>query len=316
MTWQPNSGVAAARARAEMTSTCREFFATRQILEVNTPVLSATTVTDPNIESLATGTGSGAAFLQTSPEYFMKRLLASGYPDIYQIGPVFRDAECGRRHLPEFTMIEWYRLGFGLREMMEETVALICALLPRLTLSLVRYCSYQETFLEQIGLDPLTANVDALAEATSADSRLRTALGSDRDAWLSLAITTHIAPAFDRRNLTVIFHYPESQAALARSCPDDRRVADRFEVYLGELELCNGFVELADAQEQQHRFKNDQRLRKAAGRAVHDIDHALLAALQHGLPPCAGVAVGLERLLMLQLEENDINHVVTFTPGQ
>lgn len=316
MSWQPNCGVAMAKTRAEMTRAARHFFHERDVLEVTTPILSRVTTTDPNVESLTTKTVHGHAFLQTSPEYCMKRLLSAGYPDIYQICPVFRAAESGRHHLPEFTMIEWYRRGFGLHDMMRETVAMIAALLPDRALQNTGFCSYRDVFLDNLDIDPLVCDVEVLASAMGADDRLRAALGSDKDVWLDLVMTDRIAPAFDSHNLTVVFHYPESQAALARTCPDDELVADRFEVYLGPLELANGFVELTDPVEQRRRFMKDRKRRAQAGQAMHDIDEALLAALESGLPSCAGVAVGLERLLMLQVDAADVHDVVTFSPGR
>lgn len=299
-----------------MTAAARDFFKSRKVLEVTTPILAHATTTDPNIESLSTETVHGPAYLHTSPEYNMKRLLASGYPDIFQIAPVFRHGEAGRHHLPEFTMIEWYRRDFGLHDMMQETAEMIVELLPARALQATRHRTYREVFVDYLGIEPIADSVTALAAATAADEQLRAALGSDRDAWLDFAMTTCIAPAFDTHKLTVVYHYPKSQAALARICPDDERVADRFEVYLGSIELANGFVELTDAGEQRDRFRKDQQRRADAGLPLHDIDEALLAALESGLPPCAGVALGLERLLMLQVNAEHVHDVVTFSPGR
>ena len=244
----------------------------------------------------------------------MKRLLSAGYPDIFSICRVFRDGESGRRHQPEFTMIEWYRLGFSLNDIIDDTTKLIEAALSNdvLTQKPAQY-DYRDTFLQYASIDPLTATVDELADAASADSDLRKALGDERDDWLDLLLATRVAPLFDQQRLTVVRHYPASQAALARLCPDDEHVADRFEVFLGALELANGYVELLDAEEQLRRMHADNVDRRRRNRAVRPHDRSLLAALEAGLPASAGVAMGFERLQMIHDRTDDIRNVVTFS---
>jgi lysyl-tRNA synthetase class 2 len=298
-----------------MLERARAYFAARDVLAVDTPALSTWTCTDPNIDSLAVRrTPVAVDYLQTSPESAMKCLLAAGYPDIYAISRVFRAGEYGPRHLPEFTLLEWYRLDFDLAAMVSDTTALIadCLMQPELEQT-VDVLDYADVFLDIAGIDVFMAGINDLASASNADDSLRVALGADRDAWLDLLITTRIAPAFAPDRLTVLRHYPRSQAALARPCPNDARVADRFEVFRGTLELANGYVELVDAIEQRARFAADNERRRDAGKPVVPGDPLLLAALDSGLPACAGVAVGFERLQMIFEQVDDIAKVVTFT---
>ncbi len=298
-----------------MLAQARRFFEERGVLEVDTPRLSEAPVSDPHIECLSTEPGPGRPrrYLQTSPEYFMKRLLCAGWPDIYEIGKVFRDGESGSRHQPEFTLVEWYRRGFGLAEMRQETASFIAALLePRTLAAPPEYLDYGAAFARHAGVDPLRAGIDALSAAAGADARMANALGDDRDAWLDLLLTRCVAPAFAHDRLTVLSHYPASQAALARLCPSDPAVADRFEVFLGDLELANGFVELRDAAEQRRRFEADLEKRRRNGQPVGPLDRRFLAALESGLPECAGVAAGFDRLLMINEMTDDIRRVQTF----
>lgn len=313
MNWKPSSGVAVARQRAAMLEQARSFFRSRGVLEVDTPALSRFTTSDPNIDSLrVAGPLEATRYLQTSPESFMKRLLADGYPDIYAICRVFRDGESGSLHQPEFTMVEWYRHGFGLGEMIDETVAFIADVLQRPELTDTVRLEYVTAFRRFAGIDPLTASLDQLANAAAADAGLRESLGDDRDAWLDLLLSTLVAPNFAGRQLTVLRHFPASQAALARICPADGRVADRFEVFHGATELANGFVELRDPDEQRRRMQADLASRSATARRPVPLDEPLLEALESGLPDCAGVAAGFERLLMLASGAADIRDVLTF----
>lgn len=296
-----------------MLERARQFFRARDVLEVGTPALGRGTTSDPNIESLCVAGRSGSRlFLQTSPESFMKRLLADGYPDIYNVGPVFRDGEAGRLHQPEFTMVEWYRHGFGLGEIIDDTLAFIAALLERTGLRDAETLEFTAAFRQHAGVDPLEASIDELAGAAAADNDLRKCLGDDRDAWLDLLLGTRVAPRFAGDRLTVLSHFPASQAALAQTCPADGRLADRFEVFFGAMELANGFVELRDPHEQRRRMRDDLDKRRAAGKQPVPLDEPLLAALESGLPPCAGVAVGFDRLLMIATGAEDIRDVVTF----
>ena len=313
MTWKASAGVALVRRRADMLERARVFFRTRDVLEVDTPALGRHAASDPNIDSLrVAGPGGTTLYLQTSPESFMKRLLADGYPDIYGLGHVFRGGEAGRLHQPEFTMVEWYRRGFGLDAMIDETVAFIADLLDRPDLAEAESLEYRDAFRQFAGIDPFAASTDELAEAASADAGLRESLGDDRDAWLDLLLSTRVAAGFAAGRLTVLRHFPASQAALARLCPQDGQVADRFEVFYGEMELANGFVELRDPDEQRRRMLADLDKRRATGRKPVPLDEPLLAALESGLPRCAGVAVGFERVLMLATGAGDIRDVMTF----
>lgn len=314
--WRPSCTVSTAKRRASMLAAARDFFASRDILEVETPMLSANAVSDPNIESiramLRVDNGT-SRYLHTSPEYYMKRLLCNGYPDIYSICRVFRDSECGKRHQPEFTMAEWYRHDFGIRDMIAETCEFIRELIDaELIGSATDTMSYSQAFADFAGIDVLRADCDALADTVDADPRLRAVIGKDRDQWLDLVMSRKIAPAFAADRLTVIHHYPASQGALARICPDDPSCADRFEVFFGDLELANGYVELLDAETQEKRWQHEQQIRRRRGQALAPWDQKFLDALQSGLPACAGVAVGFDRLLMINVKSGDIARVQTF----
>jgi lysyl-tRNA synthetase class 2 len=286
------------------------------VLEVDTPALSACAVSDPQIESFEIACSQFNArplYLQTSPEFCMKRLLAAGYPDIFSICRVYRDGEVGNRHQPEFTMIEWYRRGFGLGEIIADTLEVIRTALGPAAPQAVRQHDYRNLFLEHFGIDPIATSVAALAKQASADADLCSALGDERDDWLNLIVSSQVVPTFASDCLTVICHYPASQAALARLCPDDPDVADRFEVFLGPIELANGYIELTDAAEQRRRFERDNDERRRRSRPVRPVDRALLAALENGMPDCAGVALGFERLQMLHDGVDNIRDVLTFS---
>jgi lysyl-tRNA synthetase class 2 len=293
----------------------RAYFDAESVLEVDTPALSTTAVSDTNIESLEviSELTDAPLYLHTSPEFCMKRLLASGYPDIYSICRVYRDGEAGRRHQPEFTMVEWYRLGFGLTDIIADTLKAIATALDDSTLEDdILVVDYRNAFIKVCNVDPLQASIGDLANAADADDRLRRALGDTRDDWLDLILTTKIAPSFATDKFTVLQHYPASQAALAQICPADASVADRFEVFMGPVELANGYVELTDTRIQAERIANDQAIRESRGQAVRPHDQPLLAALESGLPACAGVAMGLERLQMMHDKTDDIRNVLSF----
>lgn len=318
--WRPASGPETAQLRARLLAAARTFMAVRGVLEVDTPVLVPDTVSDPATPSIAVDAVGG--WLRTSPEYHMKRLLAAGYPDIYQVGKVFRAGESGSRHQPEFTLIEWYRLGFGLEEMIDECAALVRTLLGidgKPTPQLERI-AYREAFGATLGLDPFTAThaeLEAAAGTTPGwHADLAAQLGEDRHAWLDYLAGERVYPGLGRGVLWAVFDYPAEQAMLARLRPNDRECALRFELMLDGLELANGFVELADAAEQRTRFAQDNARRARLGLPQVDPDEALLAALDAGLPDCAGVAVGLERLCMLATGADRIDDAVTFAPGR
>ncbi|MDJ0812137.1 MAG: EF-P lysine aminoacylase EpmA [Woeseiaceae bacterium] len=312
--WKPLTDMRVAMRRAAMLERARDYFSDQGLLAVDTPALCRYPTSDPNIENLGLrGKPGKDGYLQTSPEVYMKRLLAAGYPDIYSICRVFRGGEAGKRHLPEFTMAEWYRLRFDLDAIVEDTVGFIaaCLNLPALTETFERI-DYAAACKEHAGVDPIEGNAaDIVARATS-ERRLRDALGDDRDAALDLIMADVIAPQFAPDRLTVVQHYPASQASLARLCPKDARVADRFEVFCGDLELANGYVELTDATEQRQRMETDIAARERSGRSSLLADESLLAALEAGLPACAGVAVGMERLHMVLDQADDIRDVITF----
>jgi len=315
MSWMPTSGVEMALARASILDKARQYFASQNVLEVFTPALSSTGVTDPNIDSVPAMLGDRTVYLHTSPEFMMKRLIAAGFEDIYQVCRVFRDGESGPLHQPEFTMIEWYRLDFNLTDIIADCIDLVTEMLAADGARQPRIVSYSDIFAETLSIDPMTASPDRLADLLEADAQLRTSIGEDRDAWLNLAMATLVAPHFADNGLTVIFHYPASQASLARLCPEEPTVAERFELYLGSVELANGFVELTDPDVQLQRFENERQLRAARGKPVVAIDDDLINALRSGLPPCAGVALGLDRLLMIAEGQDDIANVMTFLPG-
>lgn len=307
--WRPAISVAQLTALATLRRRLRQYFETHTVLEVQTAAIATHTVTEPAIESLSIHVAGREKplYLQTSPEYQMKRLLAAGAPDIYQLGPVFRDAECGRRHQFEFTLVEWYRHGFDYEAIIADTIALIRHALNRsLGVTTLRYA---DTFRTICGIDIFTASQSELCACVP---ELNNAADLPRDALLDLLMTTRIVETFATDALTVLTHYPASQAALAQLDLSDPRTALRFEVFFGNLELANGFVELADEDEQAARFAADRDQRHRDGKPLPDIDPNLLAALAHGLPSCAGVAMGVERLAMVATDVSNINAVVPF----
>lgn len=318
--WRPRSGPDIARLRASMLDRARRFFRSRGVLEVETPALSRAAVSDPHIESIAASLSldrHNAYYLHTSPEYCMKRLLCAGYPDIFQICKVFRDNEAGRFHQPEFTMIEWYRLNFDLDGMINDTLEFVADIFDDERLQPAPlYLSYRDAFLQFAGCDPFTCDVATLSGIAGADAALRASIGDDLDAWLDLVLGEKVVPQFAADKLTVLFHYPLSQAAMARPSQADANTAERFEVFLGQHELANGYVELTDAGEQVRRFSRDQLQRKTRGQAQRPLDNAFLAAIGNGLPQCAGVATGFDRLLMIRAGSDDIRQVQTFAFGE
>jgi lysyl-tRNA synthetase class 2 len=311
----------ALRLRAALYATLRRFFAERNVLEVETPVLSRAGNTDPNIASFSlefsgrTDGGPRTRWLRTSPEFPLKRLLSEGIGDCYELGRVFRDGEAGGRHNPEFTMLEWYRVGRDHRWLAQETVDVIRAALALVNREVrVREMSYRELFLEGLDIDPFLAS----------EAELRNALGElvidpaglMRDDWLDLLITHRLQPNFAADQVLVVYDYPASQCALARirnpDLPNAPPVAERFEIFLGPLELANGYHELRHAGEQRERFERDRETRRFRGQATPPMDEALLAALEQGLPDCAGVALGVDRLLMAMLGTDRISDVLAF----
>ena len=311
--WRPTALPAALRLRAALYATLREFFAARGVLEVDTPMLSRAGNTDPNIQSFATRfRGREPRWLRTSPEFAMKRLLAAGIGDCYELGRVFRDGEAGRRHNPEFTMLEWYRVGWDHVRLMEEVADVVFAALALVGREVrVERLAYRDLFRTRLQLDPFTADIETL-RAPLAEFSIDPA-GLTRDDWLDLLMTHRLQPGFAPDTLLFVHDYPASQCALARvrGLGTDA-VAERFEAYLGAQELANGYHELADAAEQRERFERDVATRTTRGSEAPAIDEALLEALSHGLPSCAGVAMGIERLLMAMLRTDDIADVLAF----
>lgn len=295
----------------------REFFFRLGVLEVETPVLSPAAVTDPALISLqlasARAPGLSGQYLQTSPEFCMKRLLAAYGGSWYQISRVFRDDERGRLHEPEFTLLEWYREGFDHHQLMQETAKLVLSVLPeRYCREAVEYQTYGEIWQRYLGLNPLMASVDDLAQCARHQG-IELDLKDDRDGWLDLLLGCCIEPHLGRGHLTFIYDYPASKSALARVRPGTPALAERFELYLEGIELANGFHELQDAEEQERRFQKDLQVRRQAGVAEVPIDSALLQALRHGLPSCAGVALGVDRLLMVALDKPSVQSVMAFS---
>jgi lysyl-tRNA synthetase class 2 len=316
--WQPTASLAALKSRAQQLAWVRGFFARRGLLEVETPVLGRFGVTDLNIDSVPVSrtpdaSGLPAGWLQTSPEYAMKRLLAAGAGDIYQVARVFRNGERGARHNPEFSLLEWYRTGFDDTDLMAEVADLVCGWLECDRPVTLRY---GEAIRRFAGVDPFAAS-DAELRALCRDWMPPESLpGLLRDECLDLLMSFRVEPQLSQIGPVFITGYPESQAALARiSEVDGVRQAHRFELYIDGLELCNGYWELTDAAEQRARFDSDNLARRQAGRPEMPVDEALLAAMTSGVPDCAGVALGLDRLLMLKLGHRDIADVLAF-PGE
>ena len=311
--WRPTARRAAWVARAQLAERTRAFFAARGVLEVETPALGAAATSDPQIQSLRVLDPQGAAlgYLHSSPEYAMKRLLAAGSGDIYQLCRVYRAGERSRLHNPEFTLLEWYRLGFGLQALMQETAALCQQLLDDGPPRPVEYVSYQEAFLRHLGVDPLAASTEHLAERALAHGLAGSSLAtSTREELLDFLVATQVGPRLGEAGLACLHHYPASQASLAQIDAQDPRTALRFELYAQGIELANGYVELGDAREQRRRFAADRRERQRRGLAPHGGDDRLLAALAAGLPACAGVALGFDRLLMVRLGAASIDEVL------
>jgi lysyl-tRNA synthetase class 2 len=295
------------KLRAKLYALIRTFFAERGVLEVETPVLSEGGNTEPNIESFSTTfAGSRERWLRTSPEHALKRLVAGGLGDCYELGRVFRNGEAGRRHNPEFTMLEWYRVGFDHRRLMRETAALVLTTLASKGWSAdVVETSYRDLFAG-LGIDPFEASVEAL-RAPRAGFGIDPA-GLSRDDWLDLLITHRIQPGFPKDRITAVYDFPASQCALAKIRDG---VAERFELFLGTFELANGYHELTDAAEQRARFESDNARRRARGQREVPIDGRFLDALAQ-MPACAGVALGNERQLIYHADTHHIADVIAF----
>ncbi len=324
--WQPTATHEQLVRRAGALGQVRSFFAERGVLEVDTPVVVNAPVTDVHIHSAEVHFPDEPAarfFLHTSPEFAMKRLLAAGSGDIYQICHVARGLERGRQHNAEFTLVEWYRAGFGIERLMDEVEALVREVLGSVSAPKVsERLTYAAAFVRELGIDPLTtshAELDCAARklgfvpspgAVNPGAAIPSA--AERDELLDFLMSVAIGPRLGRNAITFIHRYPASQAALARLDPQDPRYALRFELYCEGIELANGFHELASHQEQRARFEQDLAERRRRGLPAHAADEYLLAALAAGLPDCSGVALGFDRLVMLVTGASHIDDVIPF----
>ncbi len=314
--WQPTASIEQLRQRANVLAQIRRFFAERNVLEVDTPAMSHATVTDIHLHTFQTefigpGYADGSKlYLMTSPEFHMKRLLAAGSGCIYQINKAFRNEENGRFHNPEFTMLEWYRIGFDHHKLMDEMDALLqvvleCGQAERMT--------YQQAFIDVLGVCPLEGTMTELklvAEELGLSDIAQPE--EDRDTLLQLLFSIGVEGKIGQNAPAFVYDFPASQAALAKINQQDSRVADRFEVYFKGIELANGFHELDDPQEQLKRFEQDNAKRIEMGLSPQPIDHHLIAALKSGLPECAGVALGVDRLIMLAIGCDHIDQITAF----
>ena len=318
--WQPSASIETLRGRAQLIGKVRAFFARRDVLEVETPVLGQGGSTDVHLVSLhtlaRTDKGQRRLWLQTSPEFHMKRLLAAGSGPIFQLAKSFRDGEVGGRHNIEFTMLEWYRPGFKLEKLIDETATLILSLLPSFPGPIVHY-RYRELFHTHLEVDPFTTSLEKLRSLAAKRAQMppQSLAEEGRETCLDLLMSVVIEPQLGQHELSVVIDYPASQAALARrhQDADGEWVASRFEVYLNGIELANGYDELIDATEQRARFAEDNAERRRLGLPEVDVDERLLAALEYGVPESAGVALGLDRLIQLALGKARLEDVLAFS---
>jgi len=311
--WRPTASLAQLQRRAAMLQQIRAFFAARAVLEVETPLLSHNTTTDPHIQSMTTGAGAGQPrYLQTSPEFAMKRLLAAGSGAIFQICKAFRDDESGSWHNPEFTLLEWYRPGFDCQALMDEVAILLHELLG--TATSCERLTYAAAFERYAACDPHGATLAELQQCfrQHCAAELSGIDRADRDVWLDLILVHVVEPQLGRTGPTFIYDYPASQAALARIRDESVPVAERFELYLKGVELANGYHEVTAADEQRRRFAADRAQRRAQRLPDVPADQRLLAAMAAGMPDCAGVALGLDRLLMVMTQAASIDEVLAF----
>jgi len=309
--WEPTASLPILQQRAAIISQIRDFFKERHVLEVETPLLCLSTVTDPHLKSVQGTVLNETLYLQTSPEYCMKRLLAAGSGSIFQICKAFRDEELGAIHQPEFTLLEWYRVGFDQQALMDEVADLLyfilhCEKEERVT--------YEEIFVRHLRIDPLSASEEELHELAN-EYGLKELQGDvllDRDFFLQWLMSEGVEPHIGKERPCFVYDFPATQAALACLNPKDPRVGERFEVYFKGMELANGFHELRDPKEQRARFERDLKKREALGLPLIPMDEAFLSALSAGFPDCAGVALGLDRLILLATKQQKISQVMSF----
>ena len=321
MSWRSNLDWENAQLRAKIIQRIRQFFISRQLCEVETPLLSHGTITDQYIDSLTSRYDflsdsskgeSDKMYWQTSPEFSMKRLLASGYGSIFQICKAFRHEEAGRYHNPEFTLLEWYQLDYDHMTLMDEVDDLLRYIL---NCNKAERFTYQQVFLEYVDIDPLNTTTEQLIDVIQQSKKLDNWLlsSADNDLLLQYIFSEIIEPNIGKTSPCFIYNFPLSQASLAKISQEDNRVAERFECYYQGVELANGFHELTDVETHLARFKSDNIKRKHLGKVLKPIDQNFIDALAFGLPSCAGVALGVDRLLMLALEAKHIKEVMSFT---
>ncbi len=315
LSWRPACSLEAIRRRAGLLAEIRCYFAEQGVLEVETPLLSPSVAPDPQIDFFALQYRNQACYLQTSPEFAMKRLLAAGSGSIYQICKAFRKGEKGRLHNPEFTLLEWYRVGFDLPQLMNDVAKLLRRLLGA-TVELVEFLHYPQIFRQEVGVewDAPIEEFSALAE-TLGLAEGTDLCGNDRILWLDFLFSHVVQPRLPSDRLVFVDDYPASLAALARLKPENKKLAERFEVFFNSLELANGYRELTDPYQQRQRFLADLETRRRWNLPVPPLDELFLEALESGLPECSGVAVGLDRVLMLALGKNSIREVMAFPGG-
>lgn len=307
--WQPMATLETLRSRAKLLQTLRAFFCDRQVLEVDVPSLARIASTDPHIDSIVARVCDEPMYLQTSPEFFLKRMLAAGSGDIYSLAKAFRNGEAGRKHNPEFTMLEWYRVDWDEHQLMDEVISLLRACM---SVSSVEKLSYRQLFQRHFNIDPHQSDAKNLRDIANQYGEFDWQ-DDDRDVWLDLLMTHVIEPKMGN-GLVLVYDFPETQAALARRENDSQGqlIARRFEAYVGGVELANGYWELCDGEEQADRFDQDLKKRAEMGLPQLPCDHNLVQALNSGMPECAGVALGVDRLLMLATGVTDIRQLLAF----
>ncbi|WP_428239683.1 EF-P lysine aminoacylase EpmA [Gynuella sp.] len=306
-TWKPTAPLQNLITRAQIINKVRNFFQQRQVLEVETPIISQFAATDPHLDSFRVNDH----FLQTSPEFPMKRLVAAGSGPVFQICKVFRQDEAGRRHNPEFTMLEWYQPGYTDQQLWQEAIALISCITGAHPTQVI---SYRDAFISQLQVDPITSDISTLKKLCYEHTG---AIADDfsREDCLDLLISMVIEPGFNPDEFTVLHRFPASQAALAKKTTDEdgEMVSHRFEIFFKGMELANGYWELTNTSEQEERFEADNQLRLKLGKQALPVDRLLLDALEAGLPDCAGIALGLDRLVMIACNSSNIKEVLSFS---
>lgn len=314
----PSNRLQILQKRAEALATLRDYFREQCVMEVDTPILSRAAVADVHLASLQTSVNlpnvgqNQTYYLHTSPEYPMKRLLCEGIGDIYYLGKVFRNGDLSPRHQPEFTMLEWYRLGYGLSEMVFETLAVAQLLLGKVAIEVM---TYEQAFAKFAGIEDIHHTSATVCRRCLQQHQLPEIVGVDDDdkpLWEQLVLTEVIEPQLGEGKLTCLTHFPVRDAALAQLSPDNPLTAERFEVFYQGMELANGYHELQDAEAYRERFEANQSLRRQNGLMEAPLDEALLSALSKGLPDCSGVAMGFDRLFALAQGKQNLDDVLSF----